>query len=180
MVCLGNGQRSLCYFWDCIQVLHFRLLLNMMATLFLMLPISHQFGMGDGPSCLHCTPTGLLSHHHFSHHGQKKTQAPGEQYHACHVPSLSAGLPWTLATQVTRWSISDLSTSSCFSQSQMCSLFFAPNAATSSSLVPKFIPTCFHGSFQRHKSQWAKTYPLPVSDWKLAPNIAMSFRKTLP
>ena len=52
------------------------LLLNMMATLFLMLPISHQFGMGDGPSCLHCTPTGLLSHHHFSQHGQKKTQAP--------------------------------------------------------------------------------------------------------
>ena len=46
-------------------------------------------------------------------------------------------------------------------------------------LVP-FIPTCFHGSFQRHKPQWAKTHPLPVSDWKLAPNIAMSFRKTLP
>ena len=25
MVCLGNKQRSLCHFWDCIQVLHFRL-----------------------------------------------------------------------------------------------------------------------------------------------------------
>ena len=25
MVCLGNGQRSFCRFWDCIQVLHFRL-----------------------------------------------------------------------------------------------------------------------------------------------------------
>ena len=24
MVCLGNDQRSVCYFWDCIQVLHFR------------------------------------------------------------------------------------------------------------------------------------------------------------
>ena len=26
MVCLGNEQRSFCHFWDCIQVLHFRLL----------------------------------------------------------------------------------------------------------------------------------------------------------
>ena len=26
MVCLGNEQRSFCCFWDCIQVLHFRLL----------------------------------------------------------------------------------------------------------------------------------------------------------
>ena len=25
MVCLGNEQRSLCHFWDCSQVLHFRL-----------------------------------------------------------------------------------------------------------------------------------------------------------
>ena len=25
MVCLGNEQRSFCSFWDCIQVLHFRL-----------------------------------------------------------------------------------------------------------------------------------------------------------
>ena len=25
MVCLGNEQRSFCRFWDCIQVLHFRL-----------------------------------------------------------------------------------------------------------------------------------------------------------
>ena len=25
MVCLGNDQRSFCRFWDCIQVLHFRL-----------------------------------------------------------------------------------------------------------------------------------------------------------
>ena len=32
MVCLGNKQRSFCRFWDCIQVLHFRLLLTMMAT----------------------------------------------------------------------------------------------------------------------------------------------------
>ena len=36
MVCLGNEWRSLCHFWDCIQVLHFRLLLTMMATLFLL------------------------------------------------------------------------------------------------------------------------------------------------
>ena len=36
MVCLGNEQRSLCRFWDCIQVLHFRLLLTMMATPFLL------------------------------------------------------------------------------------------------------------------------------------------------
>ena len=28
MVCLGNEQRSFCYFWDCIQVLHPRYLLN--------------------------------------------------------------------------------------------------------------------------------------------------------
>ena len=32
MVCLGNEQRSFCRFWDCIQVLHFGLLLTMMAT----------------------------------------------------------------------------------------------------------------------------------------------------
>ena len=25
MVCLGNKQRSFCHFWDCTQVLHFRL-----------------------------------------------------------------------------------------------------------------------------------------------------------
>ena len=25
MVCLGNEQRSFCHFWDCIQLLHFRL-----------------------------------------------------------------------------------------------------------------------------------------------------------
>ena len=25
MFCLGNEQRSFCHFWDCIQVLHFRL-----------------------------------------------------------------------------------------------------------------------------------------------------------
>ena len=36
MVCLGNEQRSFCHFWDCIQVLHFRLLLTMMATPFLL------------------------------------------------------------------------------------------------------------------------------------------------
>ena len=36
MVCLGNEQRSLCHFWDCIQVLHFRLLLLMRATPFLL------------------------------------------------------------------------------------------------------------------------------------------------
>ena len=36
MVCLINKQRSLCHFWDCIQVLHFRLLLTMMATPFLL------------------------------------------------------------------------------------------------------------------------------------------------
>ena len=36
MVCLGNEQRSFCCFWDCIQVLHFRLLLTMMAAPFLL------------------------------------------------------------------------------------------------------------------------------------------------
>ena len=36
MVCLGNEQRSFCCFWDCIQVLHFGLLLTMMATPFLL------------------------------------------------------------------------------------------------------------------------------------------------
>ena len=36
MVCLGNEQRSFCHFWDCIQVLDFRLLLTMMATPFLL------------------------------------------------------------------------------------------------------------------------------------------------
>ena len=36
MVCLGNEQRSSCSFWDCIQVLHFELLLTMMATPFLL------------------------------------------------------------------------------------------------------------------------------------------------
>ena len=33
MACLGNEQRSFCRFWDCIQVVHFRFLLTMMATL---------------------------------------------------------------------------------------------------------------------------------------------------
>ena len=35
MVCPGNEQRSFCHFWDCTQVLHFRLLLTMRATPFL-------------------------------------------------------------------------------------------------------------------------------------------------
>ena len=34
MVCLGNEQRSFCHLWDCTQVLHFGLLLTMMATPF--------------------------------------------------------------------------------------------------------------------------------------------------
>ena len=36
MVCLRNEQRSFCCFWDWIQVLHFRLLLTMMPTPFLL------------------------------------------------------------------------------------------------------------------------------------------------
>ena len=36
MVCLGNEQISFCHFWDCTQVLHFRLLLTMRATPFLL------------------------------------------------------------------------------------------------------------------------------------------------
>ena len=36
IVCLGNEQRCFCRFWDCIQVLHFGLLLTMMATPFLL------------------------------------------------------------------------------------------------------------------------------------------------
>ena len=35
MVCLGYEPRSFCCFWDCTQVLHFRLLLTMRATPFL-------------------------------------------------------------------------------------------------------------------------------------------------
>ena len=35
MVCLGNEQRSFCRFWVCIQVLHFGLLLTVMAAPFL-------------------------------------------------------------------------------------------------------------------------------------------------
>ena len=35
MVFLRNEQRSFCHFWDCTQVLHFRLLLTMRATPFL-------------------------------------------------------------------------------------------------------------------------------------------------
>ena len=34
VVCLGNEQLSFCHFWYCTQVLHFGLLLTMMATLF--------------------------------------------------------------------------------------------------------------------------------------------------
>ena len=36
MICLGNELRSFCHFWDCTQVLHFRLLLTMKATPFLL------------------------------------------------------------------------------------------------------------------------------------------------
>ena len=36
MVCLGDEQRSFCRFWDCIQLLHFGLLLTMTATPFLL------------------------------------------------------------------------------------------------------------------------------------------------
>ena len=36
MVCLGNEPKSFCHFEDCTQVLHFRLLLTMMATPFLL------------------------------------------------------------------------------------------------------------------------------------------------
>ena len=36
MACLGNEQRSFCSFWVCIQILHFGLLLTMMATPFLL------------------------------------------------------------------------------------------------------------------------------------------------
>ena len=42
MLCLGNEQRSFCHFWDCIQVLHFRLLLTMMATPFLLRDFCHS------------------------------------------------------------------------------------------------------------------------------------------
>ena len=42
MLCLGNEQRSFCRFWDCIQVLHFRLLLTMMATPFLLRDFCHS------------------------------------------------------------------------------------------------------------------------------------------
>ena len=36
MACLGNEQRSFCHFWDCNQVLHFRLLLTIRAIPFLL------------------------------------------------------------------------------------------------------------------------------------------------
>ena len=41
VVWLGNEQRSFCHFWDCIQILHFGLLLTMMATPFL-LSLAHN------------------------------------------------------------------------------------------------------------------------------------------
>ena len=36
IVCLGNEPRSFCHFWDCTQVLHFRLFLTIRATPFLL------------------------------------------------------------------------------------------------------------------------------------------------
>ena len=36
MVCLGNELRSFCHFWDCTQAPHFRLLLTMRVTPFLL------------------------------------------------------------------------------------------------------------------------------------------------
>ena len=156
-----------------------------MATPFLMLPISYQFGCGDGPSHLHFTPTGSLSHHHLSKHGQKKTQAPRR---AVSCPSDAFSLSWVaLNTSYTRQSIADLFTSSFFKSQNLILAFHSLKCALYSlfpmllhplQLVPKFIPACFHGSFQRHKPKWAETH-LSASDWKLAPNIAMSFRKTL-
>ena len=41
-VCLGNKQRLFCRCWDCIQVLHFGLLLTMMATPFLLRDLAHS------------------------------------------------------------------------------------------------------------------------------------------
>ena len=42
MVCLENKQRSFYHFWDCSQVLHFRLLLTMRATPFLLRILAHS------------------------------------------------------------------------------------------------------------------------------------------
>ena len=42
MVCLRNQQRLFCHFWDCIQVVHFGLLLTMMATPFLLRILAHS------------------------------------------------------------------------------------------------------------------------------------------
>ena len=42
MVCLGNELRSFCYFWDCIQVLHFGLFCWLWGLLSL-LPINQMF-----------------------------------------------------------------------------------------------------------------------------------------
>ena len=55
MVCLGNKQRSFCRFWDCIQVLHFRLLFSMRAALFLLRDVVlflHCNRLSDWDSCL--------------------------------------------------------------------------------------------------------------------------------
>ena len=48
MVCLVNEQRIFCHFWDCIKVLHFRLLLTMMATLFLRRDSCHSSSRYNG------------------------------------------------------------------------------------------------------------------------------------
>ena len=46
MVCLGNEQRSFCYSWNCNQLLYFRLLLTMRATLFFLKDSCLQSGRG--------------------------------------------------------------------------------------------------------------------------------------
>ena len=42
MICLRNEQKSFCHFWDCNQVLHFRLLLIMWAAPFILRDLDHN------------------------------------------------------------------------------------------------------------------------------------------
>ena len=82
MVCLGNEQRSLYHFWNCIQVLHFRLL-TMVATPFLLRDSCPQFSSiaqlcptlcdpmnhsTPGLSVQHQLPEFTQTHVHWVHH----------------------------------------------------------------------------------------------------------------
>ena len=80
---------------------------------------------------------------------------------AVSCPSDAFSLSWVaLNTSYTRRSIADLFTSSFFKSQNLILAFHSLKCVLYSlfpvllrplQLVPKFIPACFHGSFQRHK-----------------------------